>query len=133
MTRILIGLLWLLHFLPLGALAAFGNALGSLLYWLIPERRRVTRVNLEKCFPRMAPRERERLARAHFRAFSRSIVDHALLWWAPEERIRRLIRVEGLEHLIAPRAEPVILFVPHFVGLDASGTRLALERDAVTI
>jgi Kdo2-lipid IVA lauroyltransferase/acyltransferase len=133
MTRLVVGLLWLLHFLPLGALAAVGNALGSLAFWLIPERRRVTRVNLAKCFPQMAPEARERLARAHFRAVTRSLVEHALLWWAPEARIRRLIRVEGLEHLTAPRAEPVILFVPHFVGLDASGTRLALERDAVAI
>ena len=133
MTRLLVGLLWLLHFLPLGALAAFGNGLGRVLYWLIPERRHVTRINLAKCFPQMDARSRERLARAHFRAVSRSLVEHAVLWWAPEARIRHLIRVEGLEHLIAPRAEPVILFVPHFVGLDASGTRLALERDAVAI
>jgi KDO2-lipid IV(A) lauroyltransferase len=132
-TRLLVGLLWLLHFLPLGALAAFGNGLGRVLYWLIPERRHVTRINLAKCFPQMDARSRERLARAHFRAVSRSLVEHAVLWWAPEARIRHLIRVEGLEHLIAPRAEPVILFVPHFVGLDASGTRLALERDAVAI
>jgi KDO2-lipid IV(A) lauroyltransferase len=133
MTRLLIGFLWLLHFLPLGAIAAFGNAVGRLLFWLLRERRHVTRVNLEKCFPQMAPRERERLARAHFRAFTRSIVEHALLWWAPEERIRRLIRLEGLEHLAALREAPAILFVPHFVGLDASGTRLALEINAVAI
>jgi KDO2-lipid IV(A) lauroyltransferase len=133
MTRLAVGILWLLHFLPLGALAAVGNTLGRLAFWLIPERRRVTRVNLEKCFPQMVPEARERLARAHFRAVTRSLVEHALLWWAPEARIRRVIRVEGLEHLVAPRAEPVILFVPHFVGLDASGTRLALERDAVAI
>ena len=133
MTRLLVGLLWLLHFLPLGALAAFGNGLGRVLYWLIPERRHVTRINLAKCFPQMDARSRERLARAHFRAVTRSIVEHGLLWWAPEARIRRLIRVEGLEHLLALRGTPVILFVPHFVGLDASGTRLALERDAVAI
>ena len=133
MTRLAVAILWLLHFLPLGALAAVGNALGRLAFWLIPERRRVTRVNLEKCFPQMVPEARERLARAHFRAVTRSLLEHGLLWWAPEARIRRLIRVEGLEHLTAPGAEPLILFVPHFVGLDASGTRLALERDAVAI
>ena len=133
MTRLAVAILWLLHFLPLGALAAVGNALGRLAFWLIPERRRVTRVNLEKCFPQMVPEARERLARAHFRAVTRSLLEHGILGWAPEARIRRLIRVEGLEHLTAPGAEPLILFVPHFVGLDASGTRLALERDAVAI
>ncbi len=133
MTRLLVGLLWLLHFLPLGALAAFGNALGSLLYWVVPERRRVTRINLEKCFPQMAPAARERLARAHFRAFIRSVVEHALLWWAPRARIEHLIRVEGLEHVRALRGTPVILFVPHFVGLDAGVTRLTCEIDMVGI
>ena len=133
MTRLLIALLWLLHFLPLRALAASGNAIGRLLYWLIPERRRVTRINLEKCFPQMARETRERLARAHFRAFCRSFVEHALLWWAPRERIERLIRVEGLEHLRALGATPVILFVPHFVGLDAGATRLTCELDMVGI
>jgi KDO2-lipid IV(A) lauroyltransferase len=133
MTRLAIGLLWLLHFLPLGALAAFGNALACVLYWLIPERRRVTRINLEKCFPQMEPQARERLARAHFRAFARSFVEHALLWWAPRGRIERLIRVEGLEHVRTLRGTPVILFVPHFVGLDAGATRLTCELDMVGI
>jgi KDO2-lipid IV(A) lauroyltransferase len=133
MTRALIGLLWLLHFLPLGALAAFGNGLGRVLYWLIPERRRVTRINLAKCFPQMAPQARERLARAHFRVFIRSLVEHGLLWWAPRARIERLIRIEGLEHVRALRGTPVILFVPHFVGLDAGATRLICELDVVGI
>lgn len=133
MTRLLAGLLWLLHFLPIGVLAAVGNGLGRVLYWLIPERRRVTRINLAKCFPQMAPRARERLARAHFRAFIRSFVEHALLWWAPRERIERLIRVEGIEHVRALGGTPVILFVPHFVGLDAGATRLTCELDMVGI
>jgi Kdo2-lipid IVA lauroyltransferase/acyltransferase len=133
MTRLAVAILWLLHLLPLGALAAVGNGLGRLLFWLIPERRRVTRVNLEKCFPQMAPEARERLARAHFRAFTRSLLEHGLLWWAPEARIRRLIRIEGLEHLQGLRGTPVILLVPHFVGLDACATRLALEISAVGI
>lgn len=133
MSRVSIFLLWLIHFLPLGAQAAIGNGLGALLYWLIPERRRVTRVNLGKCFPGMAPAARERLARAHFRAVARSFVEHGLLWWAPRARIERLIRFEGLEHLRALGGAPAILFVPHFVGLDAGGTRLSCEADVVAI
>lgn len=137
MSRILIALLWLLHFLPSGAVAAVGNAVGAAAFWLIPERRRVTRINLAKCFPAMSAEERERLARAHFRAFCRSLVDRAILWWAPRARIERLIRIEGLEHLRAamgkPGGAPVILFVPHFVGMDAGGTRIACEINVVSM
>jgi Kdo2-lipid IVA lauroyltransferase/acyltransferase len=132
-SRCAIFLLWLIHFLPLGVQAAIGDGLGTLLFWLIPERRRVTRINLEKCFPGMAPPARERLARAHFRAFSRSLVEHGLLWWAPRERLERLIRIEGLEHLRALRGTPAILLVPHFVGLDAGGTRVSCDADVVAI
>jgi Kdo2-lipid IVA lauroyltransferase/acyltransferase len=135
MSRIVFALMWLAHFLPDRALAVIGNGVGTLLFWLIPERRRVARVNLEKCFPQMNPAERERLARAHFRAFGRSFVDRALLWWAPRARIERLVGVEGLEHLRSAMAggAPVLVLVPHFVGLDAGGTRLSCEVDGVSM
>jgi KDO2-lipid IV(A) lauroyltransferase len=132
-TRILVFILWLIHFLPLGAQAAIGNTLGRALYWLVGERRRVTRINLEKCFPAMDPVAREHLARAHFRAFTRSVVEHGLLWWAPRERIERLVRIEGLEHYQQNAGAPLILLVPHFVALDTGATRLALHLNAVSI
>jgi KDO2-lipid IV(A) lauroyltransferase len=128
MTRLLAGVMWLLHFLPLRILAAVGDGIGASLFWLIPERRKVVRVNLALCFPQQSVEERERLARAHFRAFGRSFIEHALLWWLPPERLRALVRVEGIEHLEALGARPVILLAPHFVGLDAGGLRLSMDR-----
>lgn len=127
MIRLLFALMWLVHFLPLGVLARLGNLAGSAMYWLVPERRRVIRVNLEKCFPQMPPRAREALARAHFRIFFRSFLERAILWWAPRRRIERLVRIEGLEHLQAARGRPAVIFAPHFVGFDATITRLSWE------
>ena len=131
MSRIVFGLMWVLHFFPLAFIALVGERVGAVLFWLIPERRRVTRVNLAKCFPDMNAEAREALARAHFRAFTRSFVERGLLWWARRARIERLVRIEGLEHLRAVAGKPVILFVPHFVGLDAGLTRLTCEADLV--
>jgi KDO2-lipid IV(A) lauroyltransferase len=132
MSRLVLALMWLIHWLPFGALAAIGNGIGALLFWLIPERRRVTRINLQKCFPEMSEPQRERLARAAFKAFCRGFVDRAVLWWAPPERIKRLVRVEGLEHLQAagPR---VVLLGPHFAGVEAGGTRLSIDLDMSTL
>lgn len=127
MSRLVFGLMWLLHWLPLGALAAIGNAAGVVAFWLIPERRRVTRINLAKCFPQMPEGERERLARAHFRVFMRSFIERSLLWWASRERVMRLMKVEGLEHIRAVEGRPAILVAPHFVGIDAACTRLVCE------
>jgi len=119
--------MWLMHFLPLRVIAAIGNALGTLLFWLIRERREVTRINLAKCFPAMDAQARERLARAHFRAFCRSFLDRAVLWWGSRERVERMIRIEGLEHIRALGGAPALLLVPHFAGLDAGLSRLLCE------
>lgn len=131
MSRLALLLMWLLHWLPLPMLAQVGRAFGLLLYAFGRERRHVALTNLGLCFPHLSPTEKSALARRHFAAFGRSFVERGLLWWASPARLRRLIRLEGLEHI--PRDRPVILLAPHFVGLDAGWTRLALELDMVSI
>jgi KDO2-lipid IV(A) lauroyltransferase len=127
MTRFAIFLLWLLHFLPLPVLAAIGRGLGVLIYAFVRERRHVALVNLRLCFPDWEERTRKRMARRHFQAFGRAVVEHGLLWWSGKERLQRLIRVEGLEHWQAVAGKPVIWLAPHFVGLDMGGTRIITE------
>ena len=53
-VRFALGLMWLLHFLPLSVLARLGGGLGALLHLLGRERRRVTLTNLRLCFPQMS-------------------------------------------------------------------------------
>jgi KDO2-lipid IV(A) lauroyltransferase len=126
-SRIIFGFMWLVRFLPLAVIAAIGNIVGGALFWLIAERRRVVRINLEKCFPQMPLREREKLARAHFRAFGRSFIERGILWWSRRSRIERMVRIDGIENLKELRGMRVIVFAPHFVGLDAALLRLATE------
>ena len=133
MTRLILALMWLLHWLPLPLLALVGKALGLSLYALVGERRRVTLTNLGLCFPQLSSAQKSALARRHFMAFGRSIVELGLWWWASPERIRRLVRLEGGERLAAYRGKPVILLVPHFVGIDAGWIRMALEHGLVAI
>ncbi len=45
--RVFLGLMWLLHWLPLPVLAALGQRLGALLYRLAGSRRRIALSNLE--------------------------------------------------------------------------------------
>jgi KDO2-lipid IV(A) lauroyltransferase len=125
--------MWLLHWLPLPALAMLGRGLGLLLHALVGERRHVTLTNLGLCFPELSPSEKSALARRHFMAFGRSILELCLWWHASPERIRRLVRLEGGEKLAACKGRPVILLVPHFVGIDAGWIRLALEHGLVAI
>ena len=125
MTRLVFVFMWLVRLLPLSILSRIGSAIGAGVFWLIPERRMVTRINLQKCFPHKSPLERERLARAHFRAFCRAFIEQGILWWSPRSRIEALVRLEGLEHLEG--TGKTIVFAPHFVGFEATLSRLALD------
>ncbi len=133
MARIGIFILWLLHFLPLPLLALVGQGLGLLAYALGRERRRVARTNLRLCFPELNPAARERLVRGHFRALSRSFFEHGILWWSSAARIRRLVRIEGEQHLAAVQGQALILLAPHFVGLDMGGLRISLEVQVASL
>ena len=125
-SHLLVAFLWLLHWLPLPVLRALGWGLGRLLFVLARARRDITLTNLRLCFPDMPQAEREKLARAHFVAFSRAVVDRVLGWWASKERLERIIRITGAEHLKDPDGRPVIMLCPHFVGLDAGGARISM-------
>ena len=133
LTRVALAVVWLLSLLPLPALAAIGRGFGSLLYVFGRARRRVCLINLERCMPQLTAQEREALARRHFQAYARVFLERPILWWGSAARIRRLVRIEGREHFEAVRGAPLILLVPHFVGLDMGGVRMMLELDIVSI
>ena len=126
LTYILVGFLWLLHWLPLHVLRGLGWVLGRVLFVLGRERREVALINLRLCFPEKTEAEREVLARKHFVVFSRAVLDRTLGWWASKERIERVVRISGVENLTDPEGKPVILLSPHFVGLDAGASRISM-------
>jgi KDO2-lipid IV(A) lauroyltransferase len=131
LVRAGIFLLWLMHFLPFRVLVWIGTSLGSVLYLLATERRRVGAINLKLCFPALSDEERKLLLRDHFRMFSRGLIERCILWWSSAEYISSLIRVEGAEHFEALKGVPAILLTPHFVGMDAGGQWIAQHTDTV--
>lgn len=133
LARLGLAAMWLLHFLPLALLARWGEALGMLLFAFGFERRRVCLLNLARCLPELSASERSVLARRHFRAVGRSLLDRGILWWAPRNRIVGMVRLSGYENLRALAGQPVILLAPHFVALDVGFARLACEIDLVSI
>jgi Kdo2-lipid IVA lauroyltransferase/acyltransferase len=120
--RFLLAIMWCLHFLPLPILGRLGEFIGRISYWIIPERRHITLTNLRLCFPAMSERERTIIAKQHFQAYGRSILERGILWWGSLERISKLIRIEPSLPFGLLKNEPVIFLCPHFVSLDVAGT-----------
>lgn len=128
-----VGVLWLLHWLPLPAQVAIGNGLGWLLSKRPGRRRRIVATNLALCFPDTPKSIRKRWLRQTYQASLRAVIEHGLLWWSSEARLRRLIQIDNPEAAMGDGVRPVIWLAPHFVGLDMGGTRLAMDHAAASM
>lgn len=127
-ARLVIGLLWCIHWLPLRWQSALGDALGWLLHALALPRRRIARRNLELCLPELDERARHEIVREHFRWLGCSLVERGLLWYAPRERLDALLEVEGDVQLAERTRGAVMWLVPHFLGLEAAGLAVQLRQ-----
>ncbi len=74
-----------------------GGALGWIWYRLVPLRRKDARDALARAFPEKSDEERERILRANFVHLCRSLLEAIALIAYPEERLRKIVRFEGLD------------------------------------
>jgi Kdo2-lipid IVA lauroyltransferase/acyltransferase len=128
--KILLGIMWLLHWLPLPVLGRFSNVVGTLLFLWMRKRREIALINLRLCLPELSEAQRRSLAHRHFQAYSRSVWERAILWWAPESRLRRLIEMDPTTPVAEITAGPTIMLCPHFVCLDVAGAATAMQISA---
>jgi Kdo2-lipid IVA lauroyltransferase/acyltransferase len=128
-----LGLLRLSLLLPYPAMRWLANLLGSLLYYVAISRRKVTLTNLRLCFPQMSEAERSQLARKSFVSSAMSLFEGVLSWWGSDTRLRKLYRIEGLEHLEKARAggKGVLLLGGHYTTLEISGRFLAYHVEGL--
>lgn len=133
-TRAGIAFMQTLALLPLSWTRALGALLGWLLYVFVGSRRRVVQTNLRLCYPERSGAERTRLTRQTFVHFAQAWLDRAWLWHAPRPWVQRRVRLTGaVDELLGDAA--TVIFLPHFVGLDAAwaGVALQMPRPSTTI
>ena len=124
----------LLAMLPLSVVRAMGKLLGWALYVAVVPRRRVVRTNLLLCFPERSDEEIRALTRQTFVYFAQAWLDRSWVWHAPKSWILRRVTLTGAVHELTG-TEPTVVFVPHFVGMDAAwgGVTLRIPRLSTTI
>jgi KDO2-lipid IV(A) lauroyltransferase len=109
--------------LPLPVIRALGWLLGYVLYAVIRPRRRIALTNLRLCLPELTERQRRALARRNAVCFAQAFLDRAWLWHADPDVVRRRLRLTGAAKDLA-RPGAVVIFAPHFLGMDAGGSAI---------
>src|SRR5690606_6479662 len=106
--------------LPYPLQRALGRLLGAVLWISSRRRRRIAAINLRACFPELSAEERARLLRRHFDAIGMSFVELGIAWFMPRERLRRLVRIEGVEHIERAQREGhgILAVAAHFTPLE---------------
>ena len=134
LNRLGVALMQGLARLPLAWLRGLGWLLGLLLYAVAAPRRRVARINLGLCFPDLSPRALQALTRRSFVCFAQAWLDRAWLWHGAPAVVRQRLHLTG-ELGQLDGVAPLVIFAPHFVGLDAGWTALTqqLPRRFTTI
>ena len=134
MSRIGILFMRMLGRLPLAWVRALGWVLGWALYALAVPRRKVVWINLRLCFPDWDKQKLREVATQTFIHFSQAWLDRGWLWHGDPDLTRQRLNIVGQVNELSGTG-PVVIFSPHFVGLDAGWTALTsqLPRAFTTI
>jgi len=126
LTWLGLGLLRLLALLPFGAIVRLGRWLGVVLRHLPLGFLETARRNIELCLPELSSAERERLLKEHFASLGIALLEIPFAWWSPPERLAKLVRLEGTEHLRAAlaRGRGAMVLTAHFTSLEMAGRAL---------
>lgn len=136
--RMVYGGLSALAHLPLWFWRSLGWLLGWVFYGLLiitKKRQHIALTNLRLCFPEYSEHKRKKLLRQHAISMVQAALDRIWIWHGSERILQHRLQVHDPDkHLAMER--PMVLFAPHFAGLDAGATallRYVAPRHALTI
>ena len=125
-----LGLMRLSVYLPVRLQMLSGRLIAWLTTPLTSDRRKVSKRNIELCFPEMTEQEQADLVDENMRTMGMLLIETALSWWASDRSLEKRVRYEGLEHIEAGLAKGrgVILLTGHFTSMELGGRLIMLKK-----
>ena len=113
-------ILYTISWLPYKLQLFLGKLLGRLLYKIGSSRKKVAMKNLELCFPEMSQEELTRTLKKNFENTGIALFETGMGWWWPDWRVKRKIKIVGLEHLEKAKQEDkgVLLLTMHYLSVE---------------
>jgi KDO2-lipid IV(A) lauroyltransferase len=127
-TWVGVAVVFVIAWLPWSLRMAIGNLLGRLTYLLATERRYITRINIERCFPELSPSAQHQLLVRTFVENGIGLIETTTSWMRPPEHFKDLLVVTGQEHMDAAIAQGrgVLMLGAHYSTLDFCANLLGL-------
>lgn len=124
-----LGFLWLTIQCPLRWRYKIGAGMGRLIYVFPSRLKQTTQTNLKLCFPELSDPVRTQLAKDNFASLGLGIIEAAMAWWLPDDKLMNLYQLHGVEHLHqAQQLGKGILFIaPHATCIEIIGRLLGMH------
>src|SRR5579872_3607753 len=88
-----IGILWLITRLPVRLRLNLGKGIGKLIYIFPSKLKHITITNIKMCFPELSPEKQQKLAKDNFESLGGGLIEAAMAWWLPDEKLKHLFTV----------------------------------------
>ncbi|MDR7343622.1 KDO2-lipid IV(A) palmitoleoyltransferase [Pantoea alhagi] len=123
-----LGVLFLLVQLPFPMIERLGVWMGRTSMRFLPRRVRITRRNLELCFPDLSACELEQRIIHNFESLGMGLMETGMAWFWPDARVKRWFTVNGLHNLQAAQQNKrgALIIGVHFMSLELGGRTMGL-------
>ena len=129
------GVRWIVPYVPMGAVRAFGRAMGLLAYIANGPRRRIALENLSYAFPGRTVQERRRLVRATFGHFGALLLELIKFGRYSPAQMLASSEIEGEERLrqAQEQGRGILIFTGHFGYWEILAMTHALRMEPMSV
>ena len=133
LLTLLVSLWKLILFLPRPLHKVFILTLGNLIYLMPIKRNKISKKNIDLCFPTLSEMERNRLHKLNVLASAKVIFDSGIAWFWSDKKINRFIHYEikGLSNLLNEQKNNngILLFFKHSLHLELDARLLGMNSE----
>ena len=107
------GFLYVLTLLPIQIQLFLGGQLGSILLFISPQRKNITQINLQLCFPNKTQIELEKMVKEVFKDIGKGLIETGITWWKSDRFIDKLINKKSNFKQLDSNNEGCLILLKH--------------------
>jgi lauroyl/myristoyl acyltransferase len=126
-----LGLVFFVSLMPQRLRHFIGRHIGSIIYAKNKKRRNIVLTNIKIAFPTLNNDSQHLLAKQHLQWYGCGLIDYSLLLFASKRRLKKLIEIEGQEHIdqAIENNQSVMILLLHSVMLEFAPIGLSFHYD----